>query len=290
MTQQQMSIDQKAMLVELTISQWGASKIDKVATKKTIVDNEAQKDAGRFTKTLVAKAALARVRSAANAIRSYFREYTMPWDDKGARLLPAASFYNFTERMRKLTEQFNAAVDSFCIDYPNLVEQAKLSLGKMYQGDEYPHVTEIRGKFGIKLDINPLPVSNDFRVALSGDETKAIKADIEARAEQRIQKAMNDLWARLYEVVSNMATILSDPDKGFHKTLIGNVRDLVAILPSMNIMEDPELEDMTRRVEKMIGVYEAADIKADPVLRKDKADEAKAILDKMAGYTGMVTS
>src|ERR1039458_897454 len=83
-----------------------------------------------------------------------------------------------------------------------------------------------------------MPVGEDFRVNLSEEEQARIAQDIDRNSREKLQNGMQDLWVRLHKVVAKMAGTLSDPEKGFHKTLVTNIEDLVEILPQLNITGD----------------------------------------------------
>lgn len=284
------SLSEKAMLVDLKISVWTARRFDKTATSDVHTKNNAADDAGRYNKLLVPKSALSGITKRVTAIRTFHYKHTMPWDDRGYRILASAMYFEYTASIQALIEDFNRAVDEFCINYPSYIDGAQLVLGRLWKEEDYPHVSDIRGKFGVKVDINPMPNGEDFRVNLSDEAALAIKKDIEARKQEYVEKAMSDLWNRLHDVVQKMAVTLKDPDREFKKSLLGNIRDLVKILPDMNIAGDPQLEDMTREIESTLLDVEPTDLRVDLKTRAEKADMAQKVLDKMAGYTGMEVS
>lgn len=79
--------------------------------------------------------------------------------------------------------------------------------------------------------------------------------------------------------------------KTFHNTLIDNIREVVEILPKLNITNDPELEKLRQRVDKVLCQYDPGELKPtsksfDPKKRKQAKRDADAILKAMAGYTG----
>jgi len=70
---------------------------------------------------------------------------------------------------------------------------------------------------------------------------------------------MRDLWERLHECLTHMSERLANEDDGtrkkFHKTLVSNAAELVALLQRMNIAQDPQLESARRQLaDALIGV------------------------------------
>ena len=83
-----------------------------------------------------------------------------------------------------------------------------------------------------------------------------------------------------------MAEKLADPKAIFRDTMIENTRELCALLPRLNFADDPNLEAMRQEVEQSLAGNHPDALRNDPDLRRDKAAEAKAIMDKMRAFMG----
>jgi predicted secreted Zn-dependent protease len=77
---------------------------------------------------------------------------------------------------------------------------------------------------------------------------------------------------------------LSTPDAVFRDSLVGNIEELVELIPGLNVLDDPKIEAVRQEVIKKLTPYTPKEIRKDPELREDLAGEAKAIVDKMAGF------
>ena len=130
---------------------------------------------------------------------------TLPWDDNGYRVLPAAAYMEHTEKMRELANQFTPAVESLVEQFEQLVSEAEVRLGGLFRADDYPTSRELRSKFSFETRVMPLPDAGDFRVALGDEEKERIKREITAAVEASLQVASRELWQRLYEAVKHMA-------------------------------------------------------------------------------------
>jgi len=282
----------RAMLVNLNLRNWSGRKFDKAVTDE--VDRlHGSHDAGRYTKILIAGPAIAAVKRAASAIRKEHYRLTLPWRDAGERILPAAAFNEYSAKMRKLEAEFAAAADEFCRDYAASLATAAARLNGLYNPADYPAPGAIRGLFGCDVKISPLPSGNDFRVALADEATRAIREAIEADTKASVDAAMREVWNRLYDGVKHMADRLgARPGKKgrrspiFRDTIVENLRDLVAVLPKLNITGDKELARLRKEVEEKLCGDHPERLRRDAKLRKSKAKEAAAIADKMAGFMG----
>lgn len=271
------TLAESAMLVTLTISQWTARKYDKNASKAVEAANDAT-NAGRFNKVLVAKEALEAINKEGNAARAYHYKMTLPWGDNGSRLLPSMLFSEYTDEMNKYRESFTRRVREFVRDYPQLREDARKRLGKMYNAMDYPDVSDIQGRFDISMDFDPVGTARDFRVQLNEEYASAIRNDITARMERRQNEAMKNCYERLKDVVAHIHERLADEDKTFRDTLISNAEELLKVLPALNITNDPALNALGKEVEEMLVHPDR--LRNDKGLRGETAKKAADILAK----------
>lgn len=271
------TLHHSAMLAALNISQWTARKYDKKVSGEVERSHNA-KDAGRFNKILVAKESLESITKIATAARTYHYKLTLPWGDNGERLLPATLFEEYTKSLQGYRVEFEARVRDFVRDYPQLKQDALQRLGSMYDAMDYPPVTDIVGRFDMRVDFSPVPVANDFRVNLNEQYVDSIKSEIEARMVDRQREAMKHCWQRVREVVSHIHERLADKDKTFRDSLIVNARELLDILPALNITNDLELARAAEEVRTLLVAPER--LRQDETLRSDVAERAAAILAK----------
>jgi hypothetical protein len=159
---------------------------------------------------------------------------------------------------------------------------AQRLLNGMYNDADYPSEDEIANKFKMDMAIFPVPAT-DFRVSIASEELTRIQQDVEARVKDAQQQAMKEVWTRLYDRVKNMAEKLADPKAIFRDTLVDNLREQCDMLTRLNFTDDPNLEALRSEVEANLLKHPDA-LRNDPDLRRDKAAEAKAIMDKMSSF------
>jgi len=281
-----MKLSDRALLVQLSISQWTARKYDRKATEQVAVANATTMAAGRYNKSLLPmNDYLAHVHQKATLIRQKYYANTLPWGIEGTMMLPSANYLNFMTEFRKEKGEWQHLVDQFLSNYEQLKYDAQRILGNLYNESDYPSATEIANKFRMDMAVFPVP-SNDFRVQIADDELTRIQSDVERRVAEAQQKAMQDVWQRLYDKVKHMAEKLADPKAIFRDTMVENTREICALLPRLNFADDPDLEAMRQEVEQSLANNHPDALRNNPDLRRDKAAEAKAIMDKMAVFMG----
>jgi hypothetical protein len=187
------SLASRAMLCSLSISTWSARKHDPEASEEIARQHGAQSDAGRYHKVLLPKTALAEIQKIVSEARQEHYFMTLPWDDNGYRVLPAAAYMEHAKRMRALANRFTPAVEALVSEFNQLVEEAKIRLGGLFRAEDYPGPDELRSKFSFETKVMPLPDAGDFRVALGEEEKERIKRQITAAVEASLQVASREL-------------------------------------------------------------------------------------------------
>lgn len=277
-------ITERAMLSAVHISIWTAVKHDRKISRDVANQHGAYQGAGRFNKQLLHGAErLDDLRTLAGQIRQYFYKVTLPWSDEGFRLLPSKFYFDLTARMRQFESSFEQGVESFLAVYPQYIAQVRPELNGLFREEDYPSVEKLRTKFGVKLEILPIPSGADFRVEMSAEEQARVAREIDANVRQSLVRGTEDLWTRLREVVSHMVDRLNEPESRFHATLVTNVADLVELLPRLNVVGDPDLNRVAEQVRQRLCNHSAQELKKHDQLRVATASDAAEIVSEMDG-------
>lgn len=280
-----MNLNDRALLVQLSVSQWTARKYDKKATKEVADANGTTTAVGRYNKSLLPmNDLLDNIHKKTTHIRQRYYDNTLPWGIDGTQMLPTSNYLQFMSDFRKERDEWNILVRNFVDHYDTLKEDAKRILGGLYDAADYPAAADIRQKFHMDMAVFPVP-SADFRVSIASDELSRIQQDVERRVAEAQTNAMKDVWQRLFDRVKHMAEKLADPKAIFRDSMVENAREMCALLPRLNFADDPNLEALRQQVEASLIKHPEA-LRNDPDLRRDTAAEAKAIMDKMSVFMG----
>lgn len=280
-----MSITTKAMVLNLQIGIWTGHRLDRDATRKVTEDANAESDAARVNKHLIPKTAFKDITSTSNAVRMHFYANTLPWKDNGDRLLTRAMYIEFMARYGELVTDFHKAVDRFLDrDYLSAVEQAGFRMGALFDASDYPPPRELKRKFYANLDIDAITEVGDFRVEMDQDHIDEVRGVMEDAMGKRTNTAMRDVWDRMSKVVGHFAAKMANEDERFRVSTLENLEELVAVLPGLNLLDDPEIERLRLEVKAKLCGHDAAKLRTDPAVRSAVADDAKKIMDEMAGF------
>ena len=191
-----MTITSSAVLVELNISVWTANKLDRDQTAKVNEENSAGRNAAQVRKNLMAGSqARKQIADYAAGCRLWHNHKTLPWSDKGVRLMPTSLFMDYKSEANVRRATFDGMVKEFLDNYQNHVEVAKNNsegLGRLYDPADYPSEEEVRGKFGFRLVFSPVPESGDFRLDVPRGEMEELRKQYEESFENRLSEAMRD--------------------------------------------------------------------------------------------------
>ena len=281
-----MSISASALLVELNISVWPASKVDREITDQVNASASAVRDASQTKKNLFAGTSLRKdIEKFASRIRLYHNQHTLPWADKGERLLPTKLFMEYKQTMNSYEQTFNQMCDNFFIEYPRLVAEAPTNLGSMYKAEDYPDLTNVRTRFGFRRTVKPVPEAGDFRLDVPADDMKELVLAFEVQQQEKLAEAVREPWERLHAELSAISKKLTDTEgdsekKRYHDTLVSNPLELCGLLTKLNITNDPKLEEARRELELAMLSTNIEMIKEDPYTRKTVKSKVDAIINK----------
>jgi hypothetical protein len=282
------------MLATLHRGNWSATKHDKGVTEDAAESHHADiKEAGRYNKQLISRKHLSKVNSKLSVARETHRILTLPWEDDGTRLLSAQGYMHYTQIMRTCRLSVEAAAADFLKNYPEYIKAARLTLGEMFNENDYPSADEVKAKFYLDVEIKPVPEAGDFRTKLADNTVKAIAKDIERRTKDRIEAAVKDVFQRIVDVTGKMSERLNafEPKHGekdssglFRDSLIYNVSELADLLPSLNITDDPRLDTLSKQLKADLVEHSPDVLRSDAKLRKQTAMKANKIFQKVSTY------
>lgn len=279
------TLTERAMVMNLSIGIWQGYRLDKEASRKVTSENGADADAARVNKHLIPKESLKPIVTAQGAIRTHFYSNSLPWRDNGDRLMTRKLYLKFVEEHEQLVTEFKDAVSYFLsTDYPRAIDKAEFRMGDLFNRDDYPTAAELRHKFYARLEVDAVTSANDFRVQIDAEHVDKVRKSMEAAAEQRIHGAMADVWRRMAETIGYFAERMAQPDAVFRDTTVDNVAELIDLIPGLNVLDDPAIEEIRQMVAGKLTGLDAKDIRKDPALREELADDAKEIMDKMSGF------
>lgn len=278
------SVKQKVLLASLNISVWTARAFDNAATQ-SVESKFSLYDSGRFNKKLMPSNPIEykNLTSMANTIRSTFYEHTLDYQTMGVRLMPVDIYIDWRDKLRSKSLEFERLQEIFFDAYPDIKAKARELLGPLYIEENYPSITELREKFGIKFSVLPFPDAEHLGVDLPEIELKTLKQEITENMQAAIDFAYSDLSKRLYEATLHLAQRASS-EGILHSSAINNLREIITILPKLNFNNDEKLQELADLASSELTVYDAEALRNTPTIRRQIAAKATDIANTMSDY------
>ena len=290
------NITKKAILIKVTVHQTDFTKIDKKATREVAIANESDVKMGKYTKNLLPKEDLIALNSALNGIFPFVCKHTLPWLDGGWRLLPITKYLEVQDELRKRNCEIEELKEELEKRYESLKLKAEEKLGKLYRIEDYIPVEKIQSKFGIDIFYNPVPKSGDIRVEMDEEELEKLKKSTDENAKRCYELAMKDIRDRMMECLQRLSERmkvevttkytkkgLKEVQPRLFSSLIENIRELMQIIPDLNIENDSEIETLRQKIEEEFADLSIEVLREDKDLRKEVAKKADSLLKNLEG-------
>jgi hypothetical protein len=278
------------MLLSLNISIWSGNKLDKGETADVRTRTGARQGAVRVHKSLLPDAQeLLDLKRHATAVREFFNARTAPWAGD-MRIMRSDAYLEFSQALADHRQQFNALVEKLIAAYGLRVDEARGRLGTMFDAHDYPSPTEIRRAHSFAIRVAPTPSVKDWRLDLNDTVMDDLRRDLEEQSTSALHGALADVAARIADVARKAHERLSDPNGIFRDSLIGNIDELVGLLPILNVANDPQLDDLATNLRLSVFGVTPEVLRAGGQFRADKAQElgslaanAEALADLFGG-------
>jgi hypothetical protein len=280
-----MSLHDRAILIDLTLTSLTTSRTDQGVTASVLRANAAKDDAGRWVSRLWTKEAIDPIARHDAKTGSLHREMTLSWLDNSLRILPTARFDEYMQVMRDRRPEREAIIrDHFIGRYAHWLQEAANMRQGLYRPAEYPDVATAAARFTFRVEAQPVPHRDDFRVSLSAGDMREMQAILDDRLVEAGKVARNDLVARISEPLVRIVERLSDPDCKFKDSLIDNIRTIAGAIPAFNVTDDPALEDVRLRIHRGLAQLDPDTLRESRSDRTRAAAEANQILASLAPW------
>ena len=275
----------RCILMDLTITSLTTSRTDRGITQDVLRRTAADADAGRWVSRLWTKAALDPISKHDAATRKLHQGMTLPWLDNSKRILPSAKVEEYMDLMRqRRPEREKLVAEHFLARFDHWLGEARAMRGTAFDAAEYPSAAEAACSFGFKVQGEPVPHRDDFRVTLAAPDMADLHAGLEDRLAAAARIARNDLISRITEPLVKMVGRLSDPEATFRDSLVDNIRAIAAAIPALNVTEDAGIEAVRQRLLSSLCRLDPEILRDSASDRSRAASQANAILAVMAPW------
>ena len=288
------SLASSAVLVSLDVNVWSATKQDRVISNEITSSKNADKSAGRYVKNLLADhakhKALVNYRQ---TIYNWIKRRTYRWNNS-QDLLPSVDLTRFKTEFQEHEVSFYTLLDDFCNQYDSIVSDMAFKQGTMFDRSDYPTKEEVRAKFGIKLFVSEVPMS-DFRCGIAQDIADDLFASYTKQAEEIISSVEREQADRFIEVMQSISHCcgvdetqsngeVKTKKRKIYDTTIQKAKEMCETFKGFNLTNSQELEQARASLEKALNGVTAEDIRDSDAIRHAVKEDVDSILGKFSSF------
>lgn len=271
-----------ALLATYNTSMFSIARQDKRITRE-MAQRIGSNKAGRYVKNRIdpRDPDWRRICNARDKARNTHYAYTLPWAE-GQRLINALGVDEYQSAMADCEREFNAAVDTFALNFEQKKTDAQRTLGDYYCESDYPSEQGLRDSFRFSVTLIPMPHDAQFESVadlIGREKAEALAADLQAKQRQQMADATASLWRRLYDALEHASRQLNHGER-IHASVLGNLQELADMLPLLNINNDAELEKRRKELSALFRSFSSESVK-DKANRKSCAAQVDDILRRL---------
>lgn len=269
---------------------WGClsgSKRDPTITAEVLHEKNAGDDAGSWSNKLFPpkvcgkKNAFTDLRGHLGRMRAWHYANTFVFEDSLWRILPEKRIQTY-KTVVEIDGKARAKelLDDFVEALPLLKEMAKLPEGRgaAYKESDYPTPDEIREKFHYSVDYRPIPSSAGLNPELMQE---AIDKLNELHA-QRLQEANLSLVERFITPFKTLSEQLANPEGRKMATVIQSIRDVTAMIPSLDLSGNAELITAAQQMSALFDQVKVDALKKDEEMQKLLATTCQNVVGSLS--------
>jgi len=287
-------IAQRAVIARVNIGRWSPWKKDRSLASSVAEEKKANPKKLHASKQLVDREAVRALNRVLNECYIYHKSHTLQTGTEGDRLLPTSRIAEHEARLIAYRDRVEELLSEFLEVYPSYVQEARLEakgLGLLWSEFDYPSAEELAQKYYIKWRYLPLPTSAEG-LSVGNEQLRMINEYLQAEYEEIERQVRADLWVRLYEQTSYMASKLSSirvtkdgNQEGaiFRDSLVSNVKELADLMDSLNVTDDAALSGAAQRIREALTKHNPEILRTNRVVRATVARDAETIAHEALG-------
>ena len=218
------------------------------------------------------------VTSIMNRATSYFKDHSLPYPERGIRLIRRSDVEKFEQEMTRLSTKLEEAVSEVQKAYEYLRNKAKEDLGTLFSESDYP--VSLEGSWSI---------SWDFPSCDPPEYLKKISPKLYEREQQRVLEkfqsavgmAEEAFTEELQSLVAKLRERLTGETNGkpaiFRDSAVTNLAEFFERFKKLNIGSNQELDALVAQAEGLMNGVVPKDLRKDGEARKDLAEQLEGL-------------
>lgn len=287
----------KAVLVKLTTRRVNLTRRDTVA--------EAFVQAQLEDQSLVVNSKLFRdklnpinkVMTAASEVYTYHKQHTLPYIDKGPRILPNTEYFDYTSEMRNRINHVDSLLAQYLPSYDTYVQldilyrsASAISRGVPSRANvsDYPTADEFRSRMGFDLRFSPLPEARHFLFDLNDDDLATFNSTMESVAAGARTEVIKKMLEPLQHLVDKLNKPIGTEGAIFRDSAVENVMEGIEMAKRLNVGQDEDVVMMADMIAQAVTAYKINPdvLRESPIVREQAAKKLDYIAKQMGALYG----
>lgn len=272
-----------AVLVDLDLPGYDPNKLDKKATDDTCRRTKSSVKRVKVIKKLLTETGS--IEYIQHRLLTDLHDMTAPWK-RGQRIMSVESVDKFNAKAYAAKKELFEKLEGFRPNYEEAINvKAKEELGDMWDLKDYLSFEEFKQQWDIIVNWEPVPSTGHFIVDAQKKTVDSLTQSLAGAITNRYGNISRDLWSKMYKATAKIVERLSGEKLRFRedKEIMQSLRDLLELLPVLNLTRDGKLTSTMEEVKAKI-----ADVSNTDLLNEKKKDkvvkDAKKLLDEMDKY------
>jgi len=281
------SLHNKAMLVKLTCRAPNLSRRD--AQAESFVQDKLKDTSLTVSSQLFRgkENAVRQLLNDAGGVYAYHTSHTMPWTDRGPRLLPVSQYHVYSEKMRKLIRSLENRAVKLLPDYSRYVQADIAARGERAKLEDYPSQEAFKASLAFDFFFSPLPDAQHFLFDIDKEDADALKRSIEDAGVAARDHVYSQLHDPLLHLLKRLRVKIGKEGSIFRDASLTNIVEACTLAESL-ALGDSELLDTAAELRKAIRPL----VLNPEELRESPASRAKAVkhLEEVAAKMSFLSS
>ena len=261
---------------------WKQTSVDRKASDKTADENAAEKKAVRVLKKLFDNPTTKAINSLIAATRDEIQRATLPTDCESRYLLPCGQF----ERVKAILDNASIELEKLTMEladiYPSLLDQAKASLGNLWDESQYPTAEQVKARTKFSYSFEPVADSSRFAelidVSSIADELTAMHAN---RLADQARLATTELESRLHNAALTAVRIVVSFHHGgqrLSKNVVSNLQAAIDNVRPLVFLAESSVAQTCDDLSQVCGSYDSDSLR-DPAVAARFATAIRQAID-----------
>ena len=226
--------------------------------------------------------AFRRLTSVRTRITNYWRGISLPYVERGVRLIRQADIPAFVHTMEGFRDELREAEEQLNAVYDEVKADASRRLGRLFNPADYP--SEIRDLFSVEWDFPSVEPPN-YLMRVAPEVFEEERRRVMTRFEEAVRLAEQAFATEFGRLLSHLTERLSNGEtgerRGFRNSAVTNLADFFSRFQQLNVRSNPDLDALVEEAQRLVQGVSPQDLRNNETLRQQMATEMTRVREQV---------